>query len=112
MMPKEAEPLIEKELKEDPEMGGFSRYNSLVAGQTRRGAGAGLEFSQYGAKIGVIIHYTYWIARVFAQGGKSEEALRWLRYTAENASPVTRSLSATRSRSDRRSPSFKQFMQR
>ncbi|HZE70490.1 MAG TPA: protein kinase [Pyrinomonadaceae bacterium] len=112
MMPKEAEPLIEKELKEDPEMGRIQQIQLLsLQGRHAEAQAAGLEFLNTVLKNRGYHHYTYWIARVFAQGGKSEEALRWLRYTAENGFPCyplfERDPFLDRIRED---PSFKQFM--
>jgi len=57
MMPKEAEPLIEKELKEDPEMGRIQQIQllSLHQGRHAEAQAAGLEFLNTVLKIGVII---------------------------------------------------------
>ena len=90
MMAKEAAPLIEQELKKDS-VSDTMRIQQIqllsLQGKHDEAQAAGLEFLKKVRKNRGYHHYTYYVARVFAQGGKSEEALKWLRYTAENGFP-------------------------
>lgn len=90
MMAREAEPLLEKELKKEVISDQVRiQQIQLLSLQGRHGEAqaAGLEFLAKARKNRGYHHYTYAVARVFAQGGKSDEALKWLRFTAENGFP-------------------------
>jgi serine/threonine-protein kinase len=90
MMAKEAAPLIEQELNKNPYSDPARIQQILLLslqGKHDEAQVAGLEFLEKVRKNRGYHHYTYYVARVFAQGGKSEEAMKWLRYTVTNGFP-------------------------
>lgn len=90
MMVKEAEPLITQQLQKNPdsEMLRTQQIQLLaLQGKHDEAQAATSEFIGKVRKNRGYHHFTYEVARVFAQGGKSAEALKWLRYTAENGFP-------------------------
>ena len=90
MMAKEAEPLIAQELNK-ADVSDRTRIQQILLlslqGKHNDAQAAGQEFLKTVRKNRGYHHYTYYVARVFAQGGKSEEALKWLRFTATNGFP-------------------------
>lgn len=90
MMAKEAEPLIAQQLQKNP-VPEFVRIEQIqllaLQGKHDEAQAATSEFLATVRKNRGYHHFTYYAARVFAQGGKSAEALKWLRYTAENGFP-------------------------
>jgi serine/threonine-protein kinase len=90
MMAREAEPLIDNELKKDT-VSDETRIDQIqllsLQGKHDEAQTKGLEFLKTVRRNRGYHHYTYYIARVFAHGGKSAEAVKWLRYTAENGFP-------------------------
>ncbi|MGB7069304.1 MAG: winged helix-turn-helix domain-containing protein [Pyrinomonadaceae bacterium] len=90
MMAKEAEPLIEIELKKAV-VSDTTRMQKIVLlslqSKHDEAQAAGLKFIENVRKNRGYHHYAYNTARVFAQAGNSEEALNWLRYTADNGFP-------------------------
>jgi serine/threonine-protein kinase len=90
MMAKEAEPLIAQQLQKNPNSD-TTRIERVVLlalqGKHDEAQAAGLEFLATVRKNRGYHHYAYAVARVFAQGGKSAEALKYLRYTATNGFP-------------------------
>lgn len=89
-MAKEAEPLVEMEFQKNP-VSDSARIEQIqlmaLQGKHDEAQAAAVNFIETVRKNRGYHHYTYYVARVFAQGGKSAEALRWLRYTAENGFP-------------------------
>ncbi len=90
MMAKEAEPLLEKELQKES-VSDQARIQQIqllaLQGNHDDAQTAALKFIETVRKNRGYHHYAYYVARVFAQGGKSKEALKWLRYTVENGFP-------------------------
>ena len=90
MMPKEAEPLIEKELKKDF-VSDTMRMQKIVLlalqGNHDEAQAAGLMFIENVRKNRGYHHYAYNIARVYALDGKSEQAIKWLRVTVTEGFP-------------------------
>lgn len=90
MMAKEAEPLIAQQLQKNP-VPEFVRIEQILLlalqGKHDEAQAAATDFIGKVRKNRGYHHFTYYVARVFAQGGKSAEALKYLRYTAENGFP-------------------------
>lgn len=90
MMPLEAEPLLEQELKRNPEHDPTRMGRILLLslqGRHEEAQTAATTFLKTVRKNRGYHHYAYNTARIFAQGGNSEEAVKWLRFTAENGFP-------------------------
>ena len=111
-MLKEAEPLIEQAFAENPE--GPHHYRGLLLALQGRHRKAQAEVHRIIDKIPrnkTSHHRTYDLARIYALDGKSEEALKWLRKTANEGFPCY-PLFARDSFLDpiRKDPAFIQFM--
>src|SRR6266567_3676415 len=89
-MVKEAAPLVAHELQENPTSDAVRTNGVLLLALQGR-------HQEAQAAVSVILktlrknrgyhHYTYNFARVYAMGGKSEEALKWLRVTVVEGFP-------------------------
>jgi DNA-binding winged helix-turn-helix (wHTH) protein/TolB-like protein/Tfp pilus assembly protein PilF len=90
MMAKEAAPLIAQQLQKNP-VPEFVRIEQIqllaLQGKHDEAQAAVSNFLEKVRKNRGYHHFTYYAARIFAQGGKSAEALKWLRYTSENGFP-------------------------
>src|SRR5207253_7354030 len=89
-MVKEAAPLIEQALQKDADSDPARiQQIELLALQGKHGESqaAASAFIEKVRRNRGYHHYTYNVARVYAQGGKSEEALKWLRVTVKEGFP-------------------------
>ena len=89
-MAKEAAPLIDQELQQDPNNDPARSHRLLLMalqGKHDEAQSAAAEFIATVRKNRGYHHYAYNVARVYASGGKSDEALKWLRFTAANGFP-------------------------
>lgn len=90
MMAMEADLLLEQESKKNPEHDPTRIGRILLLslqGKHNEAQTAATTFMKTVRKNRGYHHYAYQTARIFAQGGKSEEAVKWLRFTAENGFP-------------------------
>jgi tetratricopeptide (TPR) repeat protein len=112
-MVKEAEALVEETFQKEPRSSwALANKALLLASQGKqRAAEAAIPSILKGRRNRGYHHVTYYIARIYALGGRSEEALRWLRETAKEGFPCY-PLFARDSFLDpiRRDPAFIQFM--
>ena len=89
-MAQEAETLIEKEFQKDPDADTARCYQMLLLalqGKQEEAEAAASLFLERLRKNRGYHHYIYSVARIYAQGGKSEEALKWLRETVKEGFP-------------------------
>jgi serine/threonine-protein kinase len=114
IMVKEAAPLIEHEYQKDPSspwMFGNQILLLALQGKHREAQAAVPSILKKERRYRGYHHGTYNIARIYALGGNSEEALRWLRVTVKEGFPCY-PLFARDSFLDpiRKDPAFLQFM--
>ena len=89
-MVKEAAPLIEQEYQKDPSSVWKFVYHVLLLalqGKHEEAQAAVPSILQRERRYRGYHHDTYNIARIYALGGKSEEALKWLRVTVQEGFP-------------------------
>lgn len=113
-MLKEAAPLIEEEYVKKPDEPGPRRDKALLLalqGKHREAQAAVPKIMEKVRRDMTHHHFIYDIARIYALGGKSEEALKWLRITVKEGFPCY-TLFARDSFLDpiRKDPAFIQFM--
>jgi len=89
-MLKEAAPLIEQEYVKNPDEPGPLGDKALLLalqGKHREAQAAVPRIMEKVPRDKAYHHSTYYVARVYALGGKSEEALKWLRITVDEGFP-------------------------
>ncbi len=89
-MVKEAEPLVEQEYQKNPDSDVARTHRLLLLalqGKHGEAQAAVPAFLERLRKNRGFHHYTYNIARIYALGGKNEEALKWLRVTVKEGFP-------------------------
>lgn len=90
MMPAEAAPLVEEEYAKNPDAHEPRRNKALLLALQgkHKDAQAAVPGIMETVKDGKNHHHaTYDVARIYAQGRKSDKALKWLRLTAQNGFP-------------------------
>jgi tetratricopeptide (TPR) repeat protein len=113
-MVKEAEPLVEREYQQNPDAAGARKNRALLLAlqDTHREAEAAVPaILEKALRNRGYHHLTYDIARIYALGGGTEEAMKWLRVTVKEGFP-SYPLFARDAFLDsiRRDPAFVQFM--